>query len=232
MGGKAMKSNIQILSDLRLTMEMKQDLELMGIYKGVPVISKAKITKIEGEVVTMISNDPSLVCLRDKNQISILGSDYFEPSTAKILKVDLKNGEVILHDFSYLGNRLGERMIVRVEPKTPLPFTLESGEIHIHGELVDISMNGAGFRIPLEQYNPALKPGTQVQIDFELPKGQISLSGTVLSGAKTGEQYRLSVRFNSYDAQKKNIFRYMIDRRGEIEQELRQEFDQALQDAG
>jgi len=143
-----MTSNQQIISDLRLAMDMHQHLDLMVIYKGVPVISKAEIKDIQGDIVTMITHDPGLVCLRTSPQTSILGSDYFEPSAAKIQKVEIQSGEVVLDEFTYLGTRLGERMIIRVEPAAPIPLKLEFEDQAIDGELVDISLGGGGVRIP------------------------------------------------------------------------------------
>ena len=47
-----MLSNIQIISDFRLAMEMRHVLEPMVTFKGVLVIYKARITQIDGETVT------------------------------------------------------------------------------------------------------------------------------------------------------------------------------------
>ncbi|MCZ7554367.1 MAG: hypothetical protein B6D39_08180 [Anaerolineae bacterium UTCFX2] len=226
-----MTSNQQIISDLRLAMDMHQHLDLMVIYKGVPVISKAEIKDIQGDIVTMITHDPGLVCLRTSPQTSILGSDYFEPSAAKIQKVEIQSGEVVLDEFTYLGTRLGERMIIRVEPAAPIPLKLEFEDQAIDGELVDISLSGAGVRIPSEKYTPLLKPGAVIQIKFELPNGAISISGTVLSGTRNVDLYRLSVRFGQNGEQKERIFRYMVDRRAQIEQELRTEYEKAKGEA-
>lgn len=208
-------------------MDMNQHLELMVHYKGVPVISKAQIRAIADDLVTMVAHERGLICLRASLQTTILGSDYFEPSTAKIQSVEVRSGEVFLHDFSYLGSRLGERMIIRVEPAAPTPLRLEVEEHTIDGELADISLSGAGVRIPLAKYTPLLKPGAVIRIKFELPHGPFTLSGTVLSGTRSADLYRLSVRFGENGEQKKRIFKYMVDRRAQIEQELLAEYEKA-----
>jgi hypothetical protein len=222
-----MTSNQQIISDLRLAMDMNQHLELMVNFKGVPVISKAQIRDIDGEMVTMSTSDPGLVVLSTSPQTSILGSDYFEPSTAKVQEVDIQSGKVVLHDFSYLGNRLGERMLIRVEPQAPIPLKLEFEEQAVDGELVDISLSGAGIRIPSAKYTPLLKPGAVIQLKFELPNGMIAMSGTVLSGNRSIDLYRLSIRFGQNGEQKERIFKYLVDRRSQIEKELLAEFEKA-----
>lgn len=226
-----MTSNLQILTDLRLAMELKQMLELMLFYKGVPVICKAAISKIEDENATLVTHAPGIICIQKAEKVSILGGEYFEPSSAKVARVELKSGQVHLQDFAYLANRLGERMIVRVEPKAPLPVTLSGMEQPIQAELVDLSLNGAGIRLEAGQYFPALKPGTMLNAAFELPGEAIHLNATVISGTKSDDRFRISIGFTENSAQRLVIFRYLIDRRSEIEQEIQAGYQEALKQA-
>lgn len=222
-----MISNIQIISDLRLAMEMRQDLELMVTFKGVPVICKAKVTQIDGEIVTLITRDIGLIRIEHEKKISVLGSEFFEPSTAKVVKVDINSGTVQLCNFSYLGTRLGERMMMRVEPKEPIRVSLESEGVAFDGDLADLSLNGLGICIEQANYNPSLKPGTTIRTTFDLPTGHTVIEGTVLTSVKSGNSYRLSVRFNQDGPQKIVIFRYLIDRRSEIVSELKSDYERA-----
>jgi hypothetical protein len=222
-----MISNIQIISDLRLVMETRQELELMVTFKGVPVICKAKVTDIDGEIVTMVTKDPGLIRIEHDKKVSVLGSEFFEPSTAKVVEVDIRSGTLTVNNFSYLGTRLGERMMMRAEPKTPIKVAIESENQSFEGTLADLSLNGIGIRIDQAAYNASLKPGTNIRINFELPNGHTIVDGTVLSSVKTGNSYRMSVRFINSGPQKILIFRYLIDRRGEIEKELKAEFERA-----
>ena len=223
-----MISNIQIVSDLRLAMEMRHELELMVTFKGVPVICKARVTQIDGEIVTLVTHDPGLIRIQKEKKISVLGSEFFEPSTAKVLNVDITSGALQLSNFSYLGTRLGERMMMRAEPKEPIRVSLESENLSFDGDIVDLSLNGIGIRIDQANYNSSLKPGTTIKTTFNLPKGLTVMDGTVLSSVKSGDSYRLSVRFNEIGPPKIAIFRYLIDRRTEIENELKSDYEQAL----
>jgi len=223
-----MTSNLQILSDLRLAMEMKQTLEIMVFYKGVPVICKAQISAITGEITTAITQASGIVSIKKAAKVSILGSDYFEPSSAHVEDVDYQSGQLQLRDFSYLGNRLGERMIVRVEPKTPIPLVLTSMDQQIEAELVDLSINGAGIRLQTGQYYPSLKPGALVRASFDLPGQAIELDATVISGTKVADRFRISIGFTGNGVQKAAIFRYLVDRRSEIEQEILAEYHEVI----
>jgi hypothetical protein len=223
-------SNPQILSDLRLIMDFDHQIELMNTYRGVPVICRAKVLSIQDNMVEVEAHDPALVCLARQKQTKILGSDYFEPASARVESVDLINGKAVLSHFTYQSTRLGERMIVRVEPKDPIPVRIENqGQVTIV-EMIDLSLNGMGVRVASQSYNVFLKPGTAVQVDIPLPKEEVRLAGNIVTAIKTGNTYRLSVRFLPGNPQRVAVFRYLIDRRAEIAIELKQEYEQALRD--
>jgi hypothetical protein len=223
-----MTSNQQILSDLRLIMDAGHSLELLSTYKGVPIICKAKIQEIGKDVVHLKADGSALVCLAKEKQIRVLGSDYFEPSLAQVLSIDLSSGELELADFGYLGTKLGERMIVRVEPKSLIQVILTHDDHKTVGRIVDLSINGIGVRVGYADYNPSLKPGTNVHIQTKLPNGKIDIGGVILSVVRTNEYYRLSLRFSQNGPQKSTIFKYLVDRRAEIELELQHDYDVAL----
>lgn len=223
-----MNSNAQLIADLTLARDTKQVLELLVTYKGLPVITRCRVTSVELGQVTLVTSDPGLVCLDQGEKVTILGSDYFEPATAVVQRKNLKEKTVVLSDLNYLGTRLGERMIVRVEPKDPLPVLIELEEGNIEGTMVDLSLNGMGIRIDRRQYSPALKPGISLRLEFELPEGPVILVGTLLSTVKIGYQHRISVRFTQSEAYKATIFRYLVDRRSQIERELQADYEQAL----
>ena len=224
-----MTSNPQIIADLKVIMEKDQHLELLSTYKGVPFVCKAKVQDITQDTAGLVTQDPSLVCLAREILAKVLGSDYFEPAIAEIAGVDIAGGHINLTNFSYIGAKLGERMIVRVEPKDPTRVFLESLDIKTSAELVDISISGLGLRVAHSEFNSALKPGASILIRMSIPSVEINVSGTVLSAFKTDEFYRLSIRFAQDITQRSLIFKYLIDRRHEIEDEVQVEYQNCLQ---
>ncbi len=223
-----MTSNQQILADLRVVMETGHALELINTYKGVPFICKAKVTSVEGEQACLQAEDPSLVCLSHDPQIKVLGSEYFEPSVAQVVSMDLPCGQVVLSEFRYLGSRLGERTIVRVEPKEHTRAWLVCEKQKFEAELADLSMSGIGVRLPTTQYHAVLKPGANLQVKIELPQATIQATGTILSTTRADDVHRLSIRFAADHAYKVAIFHYLTDRRNEIEEELRQDYEREI----
>jgi hypothetical protein len=211
-------------------MDFDHQLELMNTYRGVPFICRAKVQNVRDDRVEIETHDPALVCLAKQKQTKILGSDYFEPAVARTESVDLVNSKATLTHFSYQSTRLGERMIVRVEPKEPIPVRIENEDQITTVELVDLSLNGMGVRVDGPNYSAFLKPGTAVQVGMRLPKEEIRLAGNILTAIRSGNSYRLSVRFLPGSPYRVTIFRYLIDRRAEIAIELGQEYEQALRD--
>jgi hypothetical protein len=227
----ALTSNPQIISDLRLIMDFDHNLELMNIYRGVPFICKAKVLSIQDNLVEIETHDPALICLAKQKQTKVLGSDYFEPAAARVASVDLVSHTAILTNFSYQSTRLGERMIVRVEPKEQVLIAIETEGERNTVALVDLSLSGMGVQVAPSNYSAALKPGTTIQAVMRLPKDEIKLAGNILTAIKTGSAYRLSVRFLPNNPHRVTVFRYLIDRRGEIAIELNEEYTQAVRAA-
>jgi hypothetical protein len=223
-----MASNQQILSDLVVIMEAGQNLELMNTYKGVPFTCKAQVTAIDGDHVTLLANDPLLVSLANEKEAKLLGSDYFEPAQAQIVAVDIPKGQIILNNFAFLGARLGERMIVRVEPEGSLPIHITSTTGCCTGEVADLSLNGVGVLLGNSQLDAALRPGINVEVTIVLPGGEVLAKGMILSAARLDDIHRMSIRFAPDYNYKLAIFRYLIERRGEIETELRQAYQKYL----
>lgn len=212
-------------------MDFDHRLELMNTFRGVPFICKAKVISIGDDLVEIETRDPALICLVQQKQTKVLGSDYFEPAVARCAWVDLINGKAALTHFSYQSTRLGERMIVRVEPKEPIPVRIETEDQSTTVELADLSLSGMGVRVESTNYSTSLKPGTTVQASMQLPKEEVRLAGNILTAIKSGSAYRLSVRFLPNSPQRVTVFRYLIDRRGEIAVELQEAYDQALREA-
>lgn len=212
-------------------MDFDHQLELMNTYRGVPVICRAQVLSVQDDGVEIETHDPALICLARQKQTKVLGSDYFEPAAARVESVDLINGRAILSHFTYQSTRLGERMIVRVEPKDPIPVRIENQGQVTTVEMVDLSLNGMGVRVDSQTYNAFLKPGTAVQVDIPLPKEEVRLAGNIVTAIRTGNAYRLSVRFLPGNPQRVTVFRYLIDRRAEIAIELKEEYEQALREA-
>jgi len=223
-----MVSNQQIISDIRLVMETGHNLELMNTFQGIPFICKAKVTGIEGDIVNLESRDPTILCLQDQKETRVLGSDYFEPSLAKVVSIDISTGSISLSDFIYSGTRLGERMLIRVRPTKAIEVQIENRAQKTSCHMVDISLSGLGVEIQHDNFHRSLEKGSEIQISMQLPSGKVITSGTITKVDRPEQDYRLSIRFAQDIADRTIIFRYLIDRRKEIEKEVEKNYAEAL----
>jgi len=225
-----MASNPQIISDLKVIQEAGHNIDVLTSYKVVPFICHALIQNIDNDLVQIVTKDPPIVCLESDKRPQILGSDFFEPSTASVVSLDIPSGIIELNQFSYVGTKLGERMIVRVEPKEPLTVNLEIEGQKISAQLADISINGLGVRVDSRSYTPMLKPGADINTSLKLHTGNIESTGIVLTAVKMGDVFRLSIRYNQKNYRKMQIYRYMVDRRAEIETDLIENYKSAIRE--
>lgn len=214
-----MASRQQIISDLRVAQEAGHDLEIFTVYKGAPFVAPVHISAVEENSAHFQARHPILAAVHTGQTLRLLGKEYFEPVSCVVESINLPAGEMVLGNFTYSGTRLGDRMIVRVEPQQPCAVTLKWQKEAV-GELADISMSGLGVRIASGEYDSFLKPGADVAITLALPNRLIEAAGRILSAIHTGDCYRLSISFPPEYPQKLDVFHYLIDRRSQIEEEL------------
>jgi hypothetical protein len=93
---------------------------------------------------------------------------------------------------------------------------------------LDISISGIGIKLSHADYDPTLRPGASVHIGMYLPNGDVQIAATILSAVRAADGHRLSLRFSQDGTQKVTIFRYLVDRRSEIEQELLELYRQGV----
>jgi hypothetical protein len=159
-----------------------------------------------------------------------LSNGLFDPFQAQVASFDLATGLLDVNELSPAPSSLSVRRELRVEPASPLDAELHWESEILDCQLVDISMSGAGLRIPATEAAPSIRRGDAVHLTFDLPDGEnILLSGPVRSVEKVGNFYRLAVHFPLEMAPRANILRYVMTRRTEIYQEVVQRYEQAYQ---
>jgi len=223
-----MVSNQQIMSDIRLVMETGHKLELMNIFQGIPFICKATVTQIEGEVVSLETRDSTILCLKGQEETRVLGSDYFEPSLARVISVDIPTGVINLDNFVYSETKLGDRTLIRVQPTEDIQVQIEGASHRALGHLMDISLSGLGVQILEKDFHDSFIKGSDIQITLQLPEGKVNCNGMITKVDRFNQDYRLSIRFSPDIADRPTIFRYLIDRRKEIEEEVEKRYLDAM----
>jgi hypothetical protein len=219
-----MSVNDAILSNLQKAMKANRPLDLLSSFRGVPVRYKASIQQIQGEVVTVQALPPEAVCLELEREVVVLGEGVEEALRADVVGVQLTAGTAHLTHLRYADDRLGNRLMVRVEPKEPMLLRLEVGGQTFQGQLVDISMGGLAIQMLPVVPDLLLKTRAPVRLAFNLPSGPIELVGIIRSVKPTTDGKRLGVAFPQ-DAQLSAIVGFILQRRVEILAELKSAYE-------
>jgi hypothetical protein len=214
-----------IISDLQFVMETGQELDILNFHKSFPITCKARVEKIDKDVVVFSVQPPGSVCLEAQEQTIMLSRGLPEAVHAKVLDFDLKSGQLQLTDFTYVGQRFGERMIARVQPEDTLYVILEVGDQQHTGRLVDVSLSGVGVVVR----GLKVQRGQLLELTLPLPEGKISLPGKILNISDAPENStRYSIGFTRNAQEIAVIMRYIKDRRSEILAEIELMYERSL----
>jgi len=216
-----------ILADLGYVLETNREVDLLHFYKSFPIICKARLLGLEGGKVQVSTQPPGSVCLARERTTTILSNRLLEAVKAEIVSFDIKTGIANLADFEYVGSRLGERMVARVEPRTAYEVRLEKEGLTLRGKLADISISGLGVFIQ----SPNVKKGELFTAHMALPEGEVTLQAKVLEVSPTPEFFRLAMKFTMNVLDIGVVMRYIRHRRAEIFSEVQDLYNQALSEA-
>ena len=215
-----MKQSDQILFSLERVAKADREVELLNGYKGLPIATKASILKIGDDSVTLKVHKHQLAGLEIEQHTYILCPELEEAASATVIELDKAAGTVELTNFLYAGRKIGERMILRVEPKNPIPVTIQTDGQTISGHLIDISIDGVGIRLSAPAADELLKRQSAVQVSFQLLSTRLEFSGTVAYLRTIHDANRLGVDFSEDPHLKAAISQYISQRRTEILGEL------------
>ncbi|MBM4423206.1 MAG: PilZ domain-containing protein [Chloroflexi bacterium] len=213
-----MKRSEQIIADLGQIASVNVEVELLNLYRGLPIVHKASIAKIEGGMVTFRVHKHQLVCLDAEKQTVILSEILQEAVGASVVALDKQTSTADLTNFVYTAQKLGERMMVRVEPKGSISVEVAADGGKAVAALADISLNGVGLRMP--GVGVRLKKKMPVKLTLQLPNAQINAAGVVRYVKQDADSFRAGVDFSQDVRVKALVAQYITGRRAEILNEL------------
>jgi hypothetical protein len=175
-----LKTDETIIADLKHIARTSQPVDLLNVYRGVPVMYKAELVKVGNDRAT-VRFEPQFesVCLTLENKTTLLSDVLAGPVNATALAVDLRAGTAALTQFHYTQSKIGDRMTVRVMPHDVVEVTLNSGKQEIAATLADLSMSGLGLHISPPDRAVALRRKAVVQLALKLDGTPLDLSGTI-----------------------------------------------------
>jgi hypothetical protein len=208
----------RIMADLHEVANVGEGVELLNLYKGVPIVNKASFVKFDGEVVTLKTVRPQLVCL-ERDRRTVVLSDILQVAlSAEVTGLDPDHQTVSISHLSITDKNVGDRMTVRVEPAGVVAVDLKVDGQIVPATLVDISLNGAGLYIP--GLTAPFRKKMPVQITVPLPNGQIDSTGVVRYARAATAGLRVGVDFSENIRIRAMLSQYINSRRAEILGEL------------
>ncbi|HLF89849.1 MAG TPA: PilZ domain-containing protein [Anaerolineales bacterium] len=220
--------NEMILSSWQRVAAGNHEIDLLSMYKGMPVIHRAKVNFVYEDAVHIHPFTFKSVCLTLSKKIIVLSDLLDEPISADVKTVDLATGTAVLESFSYVSGHLGDRMSPRVEPREPIEIQLESGGRAFTGKVMDLSISGAGAFVSGEGVNK-LRSRSIVRFSLPLPDETLHLLGVIRHVRRTTQGSRLGIAFEP-GMNLRSVFTYINQRRAELLEELEEAYQEAVRD--
>ena len=136
-----------IFDELKRAQELKQNLKLLNLYKGVNIKCDAQILDIKAQELYLKIDLIQMLAMKEEGNAFILKNDIISSDImAKINNFDIATHSVILYDFVRSTKTAAVlRRYPRVHPRVATPVILRSNDGNtLHAKLFDISEGGLG----------------------------------------------------------------------------------------
>lgn len=232
-----MDSGSQILVRMRELAVQGQPLILLNTYRGVPVVTTARITNVSSGYVAVNVHEYQAVCMSMDGNTHVQ-SDYLSQAyQAEAVAVDVLKKQAILTDFVTVEEGIGRRVNVRVRPENPIDVEISGEEFNISGKVADISTSGVGiYTLAAYVYGEMpMERGEVVFVNIKLPNSSRALH---LPGEVTNMIYhegniihRIGVRIDAKTDQLMDLQDYVSVREAAILHELKLIYETICRDS-
>ncbi len=213
-----MNTQEQILYDFKDIANSGGDVDFMNVYKGLPIVNKAHIQTIHHAVITFKVHRQQAACLKhDKNPL-ILSNALRDAVGGEVTELDTSALTASLTNFEYAGHRIRGRMVLRVAPPEPIQVTIHADDQLFTFNMADISVEGVGVDGSPATWRP--KRNSPIEIEFDLPNGHITSSGSVRYVTQELNPSRIGFDFAHGTHVRTQVNEYITQRREEILREL------------
>jgi hypothetical protein len=221
-----MTSGYSIAAALKAIQDKDQPVDLLNVFKGVPITIRASIQSTTQDDVVLDARSPESICLALNPSTMIRHAALPNLVKARILEFNAPSGRVRLGSLQFTRAKFVERSQIRVEPRNVVPAELEVDNHKIVGTLADISLIGVGLYISSLEYEFALKRSESVWLNLRLPTGVIRAEGRLRGMGKSVDFCRLAINFCSDTPENAIVQHYVADRQSEILLELRHLYEE------
>jgi hypothetical protein len=146
-------------------------INLLNVYKGVPLSFPAKIIEVGDSYLRVLSETHQMVSMYLEKSTLIQSEGLPEIVQAEVIELDIRKHLALLANFNYVEKGIGNRAEVRIEPKESLPSELQDKveQMTLRGELADISREGVGIYIDRANFlSKVIHPNAKLDVIFNL----------------------------------------------------------------
>ena len=226
-----MTSGYSIPAAVKTIQEKTQSIDLLNVYKGVPISIQAFLRSTSPEEVVAEVRPPESICLLFERNTLIRHASLPNLVRARVNGFDPHTGLVRLGAFQFSRSKFIQRSQVRVEPRNPIRAELEFRNHKIVGTLADISLIGIGLYISSSEYEFALNRAENVSLILHLPTGKIRSEGKLRGMGKSVDFCRLAINFCGNTPENAIVQHYIADRQSEILLELHHLYEENVRPA-
>lgn len=219
------------ISKFRRLAELGQAVKLINNYRGFPIISNAEIEAIEDAFVTLNIFEYQAVCMALEGSTYLQHTSFPEVYRAAVVSVDIPGRRAVVTEFTGVGNLVGKRTYIRVQPKGSVPVEIYDGDHRIPGKLADISTIGMGiYTLATYIYSRLdFREGSDIYIDIKLHAAEppMRLQGRIVNVIRQDGEYlhRLGVKILPNAEVEDQLRSYVTARQDEIMRELSMIYD-------
>jgi hypothetical protein len=108
--------------------QAKAPIKILNAYKGIPLVDEVGNKDVSADGIRVKTNADQIVCLYREKHNNIQNTQLRVTIRASVRDLDNRNLETVLTGFSYIVGDIGNRSVVRVEPKEPIDIYIQNRE--------------------------------------------------------------------------------------------------------
>lgn len=200
--------------------------EMINIFRGVPVSNRAEITMVSKGYVALKAHSYQAVCVSMEKRTFLRGGNITGILRGHPVSVDVASGDILLTRLSPVEESVGQRMGLRVQPKEPVRVEIRTARGSVSSTLADLSPRGLGLFTFGAYVNDRadLAPGDRVDMEVYIPMSDTPLhfTGEIVNIRRERNSllHRIGLHVQPDESAVQDLGRYIECRRTEILQEL------------
>ena len=237
-----MTRRLELFNRIHGHISSAQDIQLLNTYRGMPVSYPGNILDLNERNLTIKVHKHQAVCL-ELHRHTFIRLAHPPLISAVVCGGEISRRVFVLSDLNFSDPAIGNRKVIRVNPKSPLPVVLTNPRTQrkIASELIDISTAGLGvygLSVSLADIRDFAKE-TEITARLVLPehdtsgKGtrEIEIQGRVINllPNQNRRRFRLGIQIDPNPQNQAAIAAYVSQRQVEIINEIRRLYNTLVQ---